>query len=259
MATNDDLLDIAVEAATGAGTRLREVFRTGARVATKTDFHDPVTEHDLAAEEQIRAVIGKRAPGSVIVGEEGGTHPGSGEVTWYVDPIDGTANFAAGVAFFCVSIGAAVGGELVAGAIYDPVRDQLFTAGDGGARCDGVPLTSAGPRTDREALLLTSYPSAYDLAQQGEEALHRFGRLVTSFSAVRRPGSAALKLAHVAAGWAHACFGLGASPWDVAAGALLVRRAGGRYLGDPFTVGPYLATVGGFDLAGSALAELVPA
>lgn len=257
MGTNDDLLDIAVEAARSAGGLLREVFRTGVKVATKRDFHDPVTEHDVAAEELIRSVIGRRAPDSVVVGEEGGAS-GSGEVTWYVDPIDGTANFAAGIAFFCVSVAAAVRGELVAGVIYDPVRDQLFTAGDGGAHCDGRPLVSAGPRVDREALLLTSYPTPGILAREGEAALACYGRLVSSFAGVQRLGSAALKLAHVAAGWAHACYGPGASPWDVAAGALLVRGAGGRYLGDPLTVSPYLATVAGFDLDGSALAELIP-
>ncbi|NUT39511.1 MAG: inositol monophosphatase [Thermoactinospora sp.] len=257
MAPSAELLDIAVEAARTAGERLRAAFRTRPAVETKRDFHDPVTEHDLAAEETIRAVIAKRAPDSAIVGEEGGGAAGEG-VTWFVDPIDGTANFAAGVAFWCVSIGVAVGGDLVAGVVYDPVRDDLFAASEEGAWCNGAPLRSRGATRDREAMLLTSYPTPRDFDEHGDEALRRYGRLLTSFSALRRPGSAALKLAHVAAGWSDACFGRGASPWDVAAGAVLVRQAGGLYLGDPFRVGPYLAVVDGFDLDSSALHELDP-
>ena len=188
------------------------------------------------------------------MGEEGGT-TGEGSVRWYVDPIDGTANFAAGVPFFCVSIGVAVEGRLVAGVIYDPIRDDEFTASETGAWCNGAPLRSTGASRDREAMLLCSYPSPRDLDRDGDLALQRFGRLVSSFASVRRPGSAALKLAHVAAGWSDAAYGAGVSPWDVAAGAFLVRRAGGVYLGDPLASGPYLAHVAGFDLAGSALTE----
>ncbi|MGN9840266.1 inositol monophosphatase family protein [Nonomuraea sp. H19] len=250
-----ELLDTAAEAARAVGPRLRKAFRSRPEVATKRDFHDPVTEHDRAAEETIRSVITARVPDSAIVGEEGGS-TGSGDVTWYVDPIDGTANFAAGLPFFCVSIAAAVRGELVAGVVYDPVRDDEFTATTEGAWCNGTPIRSAGAATDREAMLLTSYPSPLDLETDGEVALRRYGRILELFSTVRRPGSAALNLAHVAAGWSDAAFGTWSNPWDVAAGALLVRQAGGVYLGDPLVKGDYLAHVGGFDLAGSALAEV---
>ena len=247
------LLDTAVEAARAVGPRLREAFRSRPEVATKRDFHDPVTEHDKAAEETIRAVIEKRVPGSAIVGEEIG-ETGSGDLVWYVDPIDGTANFAAGLPFFCVSIAAAVGGELVAGVVYDPVRGDEFTATTEGAWCGGKPIRSAGAARDREAMLLCSYPSPLDLEADGEEGLRRYGRLVEAFAAVRRPGSAALSLAHVAAGWADVTSATRAQSWDVAAGALLVRQAGGVYLGDPVAPGDYLAHVGTFDLKSSALA-----
>ncbi|WP_113704664.1 inositol monophosphatase family protein [Nonomuraea lactucae] len=251
------LLETASEAARAVGPRLRKAFRSRPPVATKRDFHDPVTEHDRAAEETIRAVITSRWPRSAIVGEEGG-ETGSGDLCWYVDPIDGTANFAAGLPFFCVSIAAAVRGELVAGVIYDPVRDDEFTASTAGAWCNGTPIRSTGASRDREAMLLSSYPTPLDLETHGEEALRRYGRFLASFSAVRRPGSAALKLAHVAAGWADAAYGTRSQPWDVAAGALLVRQAGGVYLGDPLAEGDYLAFVGGFDLGSSALAEVAP-
>ncbi|MEV4110889.1 inositol monophosphatase family protein [Nonomuraea sp. NPDC049695] len=251
------LLDIATEAARAVGPRLRKAFRSRPDVATKSDFHDPVTEHDRAAEETIRAVITARLPESAIVGEEGGS-TGSGDLVWYVDPIDGTANFATGLPFFCVSIAAAVRGELVAGVVYDPVREDEFSATTEGAWCNGTPLRSGGASSDREAMLLTSYPTPRDVEVDAEEALRRYGRFLASFSAVRRPGSAALTLAHVAAGWSDAAYGTRAHPWDVAAGALLVRQAGGVYLGDPLVQGDYLAHVGGFDLDGSVLAEVAP-
>ncbi|MBN6057727.1 inositol monophosphatase [Nonomuraea sp. RK-328] len=254
---HDALLETASEAARAVGPRLRKAFRSRPEVATKRDFQDPVTEHDKAAEETIRAVIEGRWPGSAVLGEEGGA-TGSGRLRWYVDPIDGTANFAAGLPFFCVSIAAAVDGELVAGVVYDPVRDDEFTASTAGAWCNGTPIRSAGATGDREAMLLTSYPTPRDMAAEGDEALRRYGRFLTSFSAVRRVGSAALKLAHVAAGWSDAAYGTRAHPWDVAAGALLVRQAGGVYLGDPLAQSDYLACVGGFDLAASALAEVAP-
>ncbi|MEV0146870.1 MULTISPECIES: inositol monophosphatase family protein [unclassified Nonomuraea] len=254
---HDALLETAGEAARAVGPRLRKAFRSRPEVATKSDFHDPVTEHDKAAEETIRAVIESRWPGSAVLGEEGG-ESGSGPLRWYVDPIDGTANFAAGLPFFCVSIAAAVEGELVAGVVYDPVRDDEFTASTAGAWCNGTPIRSTGASRDREAMLLTSYPTPRDLAARRDEAMRRYGRLLESFAAVRRVGSAALKLAHVAAGWADVAYGTGASPWDVAAGALIVRQAGGVYLGDPLVKSDYLACVGGFDLAASALADLAP-
>ncbi|MGW0592669.1 inositol monophosphatase family protein [Streptosporangium sp. NPDC002607] len=258
--TSTELSAVAVEAARAVGERLRKAFRSRPAVETKSDFHDPVTEHDRAAEETIRGVIERRVPGSTVIGEEGGSE-GSGEIRWYVDPIDGTANFAAGLPFFCVSIAAAAGDEVVAGVVYDPVRDDEFRADLGGAWCNDVRLRSAGATRDREAMLLTSYPTPRELADGGEEVLREFGRMLASFASTRRPGSTALKLAHVAGGWADVAYGSRVSPWDVAAGALLVRQAGGVFIpldGSIFEPGGYLAHVGGFDLAGSVMSDLVP-
>ncbi|WP_049565435.1 inositol monophosphatase family protein [Nonomuraea sp. SBT364] len=259
--TSRELTAIASEAARAVGDRLRGAFRSRPQVRTKRDFHDPVTEHDKAAEDHIRDVLARRCPDSVVVGEEGGTH-GEGAVSWYVDPIDGTANFAAGLPFFCTSIAAAVDGEVVAGVVYDPVRDDEFAAWLGGATCNGTPIRSAGARTDREAMLLSSYPTPRDLDRDGDAALDRLARMTRAFAAVRRPGSAALKLAHVAAGWSDVAYGTHVNAWDVAAGSLLVRQAGGVYLplsGSVFAPGGYLACVGGFDLGASVMAEVAAA
>ncbi|MGA5762430.1 inositol monophosphatase family protein [Nonomuraea bangladeshensis] len=256
--TSRELADIAVEAARAVGDRLRGAFRSRPEIQTKRDFHDPVTVHDKAAEEDIRAVLERRCPDSVVVGEEGGTR-GEGAIRWYVDPIDGTANFAAGLPFFCTSIAAAIDGEVVAGVVYDPVRDDEFTAWLGGAVCNGEPIRSAGAATEREAMLLSSYPTPRDLAEDEEGALRRFSRMTQAFAAIRRPGSAALKLAHVAAGWSDVAYGTRVNAWDVAAGSLLIEQAGGVYIplsGSVFEPGGYLATVGGFDLAGSVLADV---
>ncbi|GAA2151663.1 inositol monophosphatase family protein [Actinomadura napierensis] len=258
-----ELARIAETAARATGDRLRGAFRSRPEVAVKRDFHDPVTEHDRAAEETIREVLAEHTPGSVVVGEEGGVRGEEGDVRWYVDPIDGTANFAAGLPFFCTSIAAVAGGEVVAGVVYDPVRDDMFTASLGGATCNGEPIRSVGAAEDRTGVIVTGYPNARELKRAGDAALRNYGRLVESFATVRRPGSAALCLAHVAAGWAAAAYGTSVNAWDVSAGLLLVRQAGGTYLplggepgGDDWDAPGYVACVSGFDLAGSVLSEI---
>lgn len=265
-----ELARIAELAARTAGGPLRTAFRSRPEVDVKRDFHDPVTEHDRAAEETIREVLAEHTPGSVVVGEEGGTRGGGtgsdghANVRWFVDPIDGTANFAVGLPFFCVSIAAVADGELVAGVVYDPVRDDMFTASLDGATCNGEPIRSRGATRDATAVCATAFPSARDLqAGDRDEALRRFALMVESFATVRRPGSAALTLAHVAAGWADVAYDASINAYDIAAGLLLVRQAGGTYLpiggrpGDPdWEAHAYLACVGGFDLAGSVMTEV---
>ncbi|MES9543673.1 inositol monophosphatase family protein [Actinomadura sp. NPDC000600] len=258
-----ELAGIAELAARATGDRLRTAFRSRPEIDLKRDFHDPVTEHDRAAEETIRNVLAEHTPGSAVVGEEGGVGGGDGDLRWFVDPIDGTANFAVGLPFFCVSIGAAIGDELVAGVVYDPVREDMFTASLDGATCNGEPIRSRGAARDETAVLVTGYPNAREMHRRGEESLRSFGRMVDAFATVRRPGSAALTLAHVAAGWADVAYGTSVNAWDVAAAVLLVRQAGGTYLplngetgGRDWEAPGYLACVGGFDLAGSAIAGI---
>lgn len=231
----DPLLRTAIAAALLPAPALLAAFRQQMAVDYKRDRHDPVTEHDRRAEAMIRELIFQEVPDSTFMGEEGGT-TGAGRVQWFVDPIDGTSNFAAGIAFWCTSVGAVVDGTVVAAAIHDPVSGAIFSASSAGAWLNDQPLAPAHAPAEPHATLITGYPVARDFALDGREAaLGRFGRLVETVATVRRPGSAALSIAHVAAGWADAALGFSVNPWDVVAASLILRQAGGRYL--PLSLG----------------------
>jgi len=220
----------AAAAARGVADQLRRAFRTDMRLDFKRDMHDIVTVHDRAAEKAIVARILEEVPDSAIIGEEGGTR-GEGRVTWYIDPIDGTSNFARGIALWCVSIAAAIDGRVVAGVVYDPVADNLFSADLTGAWRNDEPLVAQASGAEAGATIVSSFPAAIDIKMFGDEALQAHRLLLESFQAVRNLGSGALNLAHVAAGWADATMGFATSPWDVAAGILILHQAGGRYHG----------------------------
>ena len=231
----DQILSAAIAAAKAPADDLRAAFRGNMQVDFKVDRHDPVTIHDRRAEAVIRDLIFDLVPDSTFMGEEGGT-TGSGPVQWFVDPIDGTSNFAAGIAFWCTAVGAVVDGKVVAGAIYDPTADQLFHASAKGAFLNGQPLVSADAPPEENAVLLTGYPVTRDFRLDGKDlSLDRFGRLVATAATLRRPGSAALSICHVAAGWADAAMGFGANPWDVTAAILILEQAGGQYR--PYALG----------------------
>ncbi|GAA4121173.1 inositol monophosphatase family protein [Aminobacter aganoensis] len=171
---------------------LLAAFRSSMAVDYKVDLHDVVTKHDKEAEVAIRAFILGEVPDSVVVGEEAG--------------------------------------EIVAGAVYDPVAGMLFSADLTGAWLNGAPLRSRAIADERHATLITGYPVARDLRLDGRErALENFGVLAETFSTLRRPGSGALSLCHVAAGWVDASAGFGSNPWDVAAAVLILKQAGGSY------------------------------
>lgn len=235
--TSVALRDVASTAAKAAGQYLATVFRGPMDIQHKTSAHDQVTVHDQAAEELIRNIIGQRCPGSTVMGEEDGAvlvgcaNGDGSHIVWHVDPIDGTSNFAQGIAFFCTSIGVEIDGEIRAGAVYDPMADLLFTADDDGAYLNGEPLVPRRALPLPSATLITGYPTAADLATDGLAAIESFQTWVEAFSSVRRTGSGALSILHVAAGWTDASLGTGTSPWDVAAAMLILRRAGGSYHG----------------------------
>lgn len=208
---------------------LVKAFRSNMDLSYKADRHDIVTIHDKAAEVMIVDQLLTLVPDSQVVGEEGGAQ-GSGALRWYVDPIDGTANFACGLPSWCVSIGAVLDDEIVAGAIWDPMGGNMYSADANGAYLGGKLLAKRSAPEQPYATILASYPSARDLKADGKGmALDRFGRLLESFSAVRRNGSAALNIAHVAVGWADGALGVGVNPWDVTAAILILEKSGGIY------------------------------
>lgn len=225
---------VAEGAARSVQEQLRAAFRGAMTVDHKRDARDVVTVHDRNAEKTISAYIFEHEPDSRILGEEGGA-VGDGSVSWFVDPIDGTSNFIDGIAFWCVSVAAAVDGRVVGAAILDPIADDMFSADLDGAWLNGSPLRSVAAATEAEATLITGYPNARQLAAHGGAALTDFAELVLAFRAVRRPGSAALTLAHVAAGWSDAAAGFNVNPWDISAAELIVTQAGGTYI--PLAVG----------------------
>jgi myo-inositol-1(or 4)-monophosphatase len=188
---------------------------------------DLVTDADLASQVAIRAEIAARFPHHLFVGEEktSQVEVGDDDYVWLVDPLDGTTNYVHGYPCYAVSVAVAHGRELLAGVIYDPLADEMFLAERGlGAFCNGTRLETSAVQSVGEALVAVSLPprvgpDAPDLAD--------FVRVVQVSQAVRRSGSAALNLAYVAHGRLDAFWATKIQPWDVAAGVLLVREAGG--------------------------------
>lgn len=225
----DALRSLAETAARAAAPALLAAFRSDMSVTFKRDVHDVVTVHDKAAETTISGILQDGTPGSAVLGEETGSS-GKAPLRWIIDPIDGTANFARGLAYWCISIAAEVDGEVVAGVVYDPVAENLFSAADQGAALNGRPLTSASAPV-RYCTLLTSFPNQRDVDLLGENAFTLLAEITRTYQHHHSTGSGALNLAHVAAGWSDATMGFDTKPWDVAAGAHILTRAGGRYTG----------------------------
>ena len=234
----EELRVAALHAARSAADLLRSTFRTSVNAEHKTNTHDLVTEIDRRSQQIITESLLTAVSGSWVLGEEkisahsGQQHPGS--VQWIVDPIDGTSNFVHGIAFFCISIAAAIDGQLVAAVIIDPISGDEFTANLDTALLNDDQLNPAMRPAQSQANLMTDYPGAESLERDGELALQLFGQWIQDFATVRRKVSAALALAHVAAGWCDATIGFDTKVWDVAAGAHLVRMAHGTFRGLSF-------------------------
>jgi len=221
------LTNIAVTAARRAGDVILSYYRRGdtGEVTAKSGRNDFVTEADQRAEKAIIDTISRIHPDHAFMAEESG-EAGDSDTVWIIDPIDGTANFIAGIPHFCVSIACQVNGVIEHAVIYDPVKDELFTADRGaGAALDGKRIRVTRTVRLRQALLATGF--AY--RKQQDIAIHMpvFNRLLAASGDIRRSGSAALDLAYVAAGRLDGFWEMGLSPWDMAAGLLLVRAAGG--------------------------------
>jgi myo-inositol-1(or 4)-monophosphatase len=227
----DALLAIAVEAASSAGALLLERVSRGAErsIASKSTPTDLVSEADLASEHAIRELLAARRPTDGFVGEEGDHAEGTSGLSWVVDPLDGTINFLFGIPQWCVSVAVRDGDGTIAGAVYDPNRDELFSATrHGRATLAGAhgEVELAGSARDEDlskAMLATGF--AYDADVRGAQA-RVLARVLPRVRDVRRSGSAALDLTWTAAGRYDGYFERTVKQWDIAAGALICERAG---------------------------------
>jgi len=254
-ASCEELLAVAVDAARMAGGLLLERSRAGSEreVESKSSPTDLVSEADLASERAIRALLAERRPEDGYVGEEGGSADGSSGLAWVVDPLDGTVNFLFGIPQWCVSVAVRDGRETLAGAVYDPNRDELFTAtrdgapmlrgpqgvvqlagplagtpsrsqATGGPAAPPVTLSpSSGAETLAGAMVATGLAYGADVRRAQAQVLARLAPRVRD---IRRFGSAALDLTWTAAGRYDAYFERSVKQWDVAAGVLICERAG---------------------------------
>jgi myo-inositol-1(or 4)-monophosphatase len=217
------LLDVE-RLARQAGELLRRGYEQEHQVNYKGAI-DLVTEVDHQSEALLLGEIQRLFPGHQIVSEEIGLVPGRPGDQWYVDPLDGTVNYAHGIPFFCVSIAYAQDGVIRLGVVYDPMRDELFTAERGkGAHLNGRSLKVSQVAELQRSLLATGF--AYDTWSNPRDNMEYFGRFAKMTQGVRRMGSAALDLCYVAAGRLEGYWELSLKPWDVAAGGLIAMEAG---------------------------------
>lgn len=219
-------LETAAEIARDAGVLLARYFERRVAVERKGEY-DLVTEADRASEALVVERLRAHFPSHAIVAEEGGGVESPSEYRWYVDPLDGTTNFAHGYPVFNVTIGLERNGEPVAGVVYDPVRDEMFTAErGGGAYLNHRRIRVSATRRLGESLVSTGFPNR---KRAGNFNIHFYHQLAMATHGVRRSGSAAIDLAYVACGRLDGFWEFGLSPWDMAAGRLIVSEAGGRY------------------------------
>lgn len=245
-----DLYQFVAQMMQLAGQELMARQGANLEIRTKPDT-SLVTAADLASERIILEQLRRNFPKDAILSEESGAHAAiSGDGIWIIDPLDGTTNYANGYPFFSIAVGRGrrqADGRIVMdlGAVYDPVRDQLFFAQVGqGAFCNDRPLRVAKDRELSKCFLVTGF--YYMRGETLEHELQRFARIALQCQTIRRDGSAALDLALVAAGVYDAFWELGLSPWDVAAGSVLVSEAGG-------TIRNYGTGTSAFNVEGAGL------
>jgi len=232
------LVATAVEAALAAGRIHRQYFGQNPEIQKKGRI-DLVTAADIEVERMCRTLIAARFPTHCVLGEEAATGEGAsgeGPYRWIIDPLDGTTNFAHGLAIFSVSIALEVDGRLSLGVVYDPMAEELFTAEVGqGARLNGVPLRVSTRATLEDAMLCTGFP--YSVREARHRPVDLLGAFLRETQAVRRLGSAALDMCYVAAGRLDGYWEEVIQPWDIAAGAVILAEAGGKASGlggEPF-------------------------
>jgi len=224
-----ELLQAMIEAAQVAGDRLREDFAAlaGLDVRFKNGPGDPFSEADLRAEETVKTMLASTRPAYGFLGEEGGVTEGEDpEHVWVVDPLDGTMNFVRGMPYFAVNIALARAGEVIAGVTYIPMMHEMFWAESGrGAFLNGEPIRVSKVDRLEDAVIAIGIPFAGKPRQP--QFLHEIAQVIPRVASVRRLGAGAVDTAYVACGRFDAYWEQTVSPWDLAAGAVIVREAGG--------------------------------
>ncbi len=216
--------EAAADIAGEAGSLLRYYFERRVTFEMKGE-HDLVTEADRASEKLVVTRLKELFPDHAIVAEEGGGHDSASEYRWYVDPLDGTTNFAHSYPVWNVTLGLEKAGEMIAGAVFDPSRNEMFTAERGaGAYLNGRRIRVSTSTRLADSLFSTGFPNHN---RAGNPNIRFFHELAQTAHGVRRGGAAALDLAYVACGRLEGFWEIGLSPWDIAAGMLLVEEAGG--------------------------------
>jgi len=222
------VLNIAVKAARRAGAIIERAAVGGVTLEVRSKrMHDYVTQIDRAAEQAVIDLVQKSYPTHTIVCEESGRLAGSdSETCWIIDPLDGTTNFIHGFPQYCVSIAVQQAGKIAHAVVYDPAKNELFTASRGrGAFLNDRRIRVSRCRRLEDALVGTGFP--FKELSRLDSYMRQLGTMMASSAGVRRAGAAALDLAYVAAGRLDAFWEMGLSPWDMAAGALLIQEAGG--------------------------------
>ena len=218
-------MEFAVNCAYESGRIQRDYYAKEIEIRHKGEIN-LVTEVDIACQARIVELIQKQFPDDEIIAEEKFNYYGGTKNRWIVDPIDGTTNYAHGYPFFCTSIAYEEAGEVTLGVVYNPIfRELFFARKGGGAYLNGDPIRVSEVRDLKKSLLSTGFP--YDIATNPRNNVDYFVRFLFEAQAVRRDGSAALNLCYLAAGRFDGFWELKLNPWDVAAGSLMVREAGG--------------------------------
>ncbi|NOT54405.1 MAG: inositol monophosphatase [Deltaproteobacteria bacterium] len=222
-----EFLRVAQDAANQAGALLRDNWLKAKTIEVKTDMVDLVTNVDKASDALITGILRTQFPTHQIIAEESAISGQPSDYRWYIDPIDGTTNFAHSFPHFAVSIALTHETQGIVGVVYDPIRDELFCATRGnGATLNGRPIHVSPAPTLDQSLVLTGFP--YDRRKRSAYYLSFYQAFMLRTQGVRRVGSAALDLCYVASGRADAFWEWRLHPWDTAAGALIVEEAGGQ-------------------------------
>lgn len=224
---NHELMLHARGTATLAGNLLAQNFRSALEISSKSTRHDLVTAMDVESERLIVNELRSRTPGCSFIGEESGRETGTSGVTWVIDPLDGTVNYAHGIPLYCVSIAAVIDDRVVAGVIVAPSLGETWCAARGeGAFCNDEQVYVSATSELADSILVTGFP--YNVSNNPGSCHEQFVSMLKRGLPIRRLGSAALDLAWTAAGRFDGFWEIALKPWDVAAGSLLVEEAGGR-------------------------------